>query len=72
MVQEFVAPRTCKLAIIAHGAAEPYDVDIAPVFGPLLLGGHPAGMFSRFFGDGTAGIASVLGHHSCDNCVVAV
>jgi len=42
------------------------------VFGPLLLGGHPAGMFSRFFGDGTAGIASVLGHHSCDNCVVAV
>lgn len=72
VVQEFVAPRTCKLAIIADGADEPYDVDIAPVFGPLLFGGHPAGMVSRFFGDGTAGIVSVMGHHSCDNCVVAV
>ena len=72
VVQEFVAPHTCKLAIIADGANEPHDVDIAPVFGPLLFGGRPAGMFSRFFGDGTAGIVSVMGHHSCDNCVVAV
>jgi hypothetical protein len=72
VVQEFVAPRTCKLAIIADRADEPHDVDIAPVFGPLLFGGRPAGMFSRFFGDGTAGIVSVLSNHSCDNCVVAV
>jgi hypothetical protein len=72
VVQEFVAPQTCKLAIIADGADEPHDVDIAPVFGPLLFGGRPAGMFSRFFGDGTAGIVSVLGGQACDNCVVAV
>jgi hypothetical protein len=72
VVQEFVAPRTCRLAMIADGADEPHDVDVAPVFGPLLFGGRPAGMFCRFFGDGTAGIVSVMGNHSSDDCVVAV
>jgi hypothetical protein len=73
VVQEFVGSRTCRLALIADGADEPHDVDIAPVFGPLLFGGRPAGMTSRFFGDGTTdGIVSVLGNHSCDNSVVAV
>ncbi|MBT2382479.1 hypothetical protein [Streptomyces sp. ISL-11] len=72
VVQEFVAPRTCRLAMIADGADEPHDVDVAPVFGPLLFGGRPAGLFSRFFGDGTAGIVSVMGTHCSDNSVVAV
>ncbi len=73
VVQEFVRPRTCKLALIADGADEPHDVDIAPVFGPLLFGSRPGGMIARFFGNGsTAGIVSVLGNHSCDNSVVAV
>jgi hypothetical protein len=70
VVQEFVAPRTCQLAMVADGADEPHDVDVAPVFGPLLFGGRPAGMFSRFFGDGTAGIVSIMGNHSSDDCVV--
>jgi hypothetical protein len=72
VVQEFVISRTCKLAMIADGADNPHDVDIAPVFGPLLFGGRPAGLISRFFGNGSAGIVSVLGNHSCDNSVVAV
>jgi hypothetical protein len=29
-------------------------------------------MSAKFFGDGTAGIVSVLGNHSSDDCVVAV
>jgi hypothetical protein len=72
VVQEFVAPHTCRLAMIADGEDQPHDVDIAPVFGPLLFGGRPAGMFSRFFGDGSAGIVSVMGTRSSDNCVVPV
>ncbi|MFH8366084.1 hypothetical protein [Streptomyces sp. NPDC018031] len=72
VVQEFVEPRTCRLAMIADDADQPHDVDIAPVFGPLLFGGRPAGLFSRFFGDGTSGIVSVLGTRSSDDCVVAV
>ncbi len=75
IVQAFVAPRSCRLAMIADGAGEPHDADVAPVFGPLLFGGRPAGMFSRFFGDGTSGIVSVLGSSAdncADNCVVAI
>lgn len=58
--------------LVADGADAPHDVDVAPVFGPLLFGGRPAGLFSRFFGDGTAGIVSILGTRSSDDCVVAV
>ncbi|KAA2252991.1 hypothetical protein F0L68_33905 [Solihabitans fulvus] len=73
VVQEFVAPGTCRLAMIADGADEPHDVDVAPVFGPLLFGGRPAGVFTRFFGDGTSGIVGILSRQgSSDNCVVAV
>jgi hypothetical protein len=72
VVQEFVLPRTCRLSMIADGADEPHDVDIAPVFGPLLFGGRPAGLFCRFFGDGTTGIVSVLGNACSDDCVVAI
>lgn len=72
VVQEFVAPRTCRLAMVADGVDQPYDVDVAPVFGAMLLGGRPAGVSSRFFGDGTSGIVSVWGAHSSDNCVVVV
>ncbi|MCJ1679017.1 hypothetical protein MTF65_17060 [Streptomyces sp. APSN-46.1] len=72
VVQEFVEPRTCRLAMVADGADEPHDADVAPVFGPLLFGGRPAGVFSRFFGDGTAGIVSIMGTNSSDNAVVAL
>jgi hypothetical protein len=72
VVQEFVPPRRCRLAMIADGADQPHDVDVAPVFGPLLFRGRPAGMISRFFADGAAGIISVLGNGSSDDCVVAV
>jgi hypothetical protein len=72
VVQEFVAPRTCRLAMIADGASDVNDFDIAPVFGPLLLGGRPGGMLARFFGDGGSGIVSVLGNHCSDDCVVVV
>jgi hypothetical protein len=72
VVQEFVPPRTCTLALVADRADEPHDAHIAPVFGPLLFRGRPAGMSAKFFGDGTAGIVSVLGNHSSDDCVVAV
>ncbi|MCC3766916.1 hypothetical protein [Streptomyces sp. UNOC14_S4] len=71
IVQEFVSPRTCRLSLAADGADEFHEADIAPVLGPLLFGGRPAGMLARFFGDGTAGIVTVHGTHSSDNCVVA-
>ncbi|MEU3702010.1 hypothetical protein AB0E82_06955 [Streptomyces anulatus] len=73
VVQEFVQPQTCRVALIADGVDEPYDVDVAPVLGPLLFGGRPAGLFCRFFGDGSAGIVSVRGGtSSSDNVMVAI
>ncbi|MCX4502507.1 hypothetical protein [Streptomyces anulatus] len=73
VVQEFVQPGTCRVALIADGVDEPYDVDVAPVLGPLLFGGRPAGLFCRFFGDGSAGIVSVRGGtSSSDNVMVAI
>ncbi|MEU5694804.1 hypothetical protein [Actinosynnema sp. NPDC020468] len=72
VVQDFVAPGACTLAMIADGESEPHDATIAPVLGPLLFGGRPAGLFARFFADGTAGVVSVMGARSADDCVVAV
>ena len=72
VIQEYVTPHTCRLTMLADGVDEPYDVDVAPVFGPLLFGGRPAGLFSRFFGDGRAGIVSITRTGSFDNSVVAI
>ncbi|GAA1989698.1 hypothetical protein [Kitasatospora viridis] len=73
IVQEFVQPQTCRVALIADGADRPQDVDVAPVLGPLVFGGRAAGLFCRFFGDGTAGIVSVRGNtSSSDNVMVAI
>ncbi|MCP9959801.1 hypothetical protein [Streptomyces sudanensis] len=73
IVQDFVRPQTCRVALIADGCDEPYDADVAPVLGPLVFGGRPAGLFCRFFGDGSAGIVSVRGRaSSSDNVMVAV
>jgi len=72
VVQEYVPPQTCRLTMLADGVDEPYDIDVAPVFGPLLFGGRPAGLFSRFFGDGRTGIVNIRRTGCCDNSVVAV
>ncbi|MFG1779987.1 hypothetical protein ACGFIG_26595 [Micromonospora sp. NPDC049048] len=73
VVQDFVAPRTCRVALVADGADEPHEAEVAPVIGPLLFGGRPAGLFCRYYGDGSAGIVSARGRDSSsDNCMVAV
>jgi hypothetical protein len=73
VVQEFVQPQTCRVALIADDSDQPHDVDVAPVLGPLVFGGRPAGLFCRFFGDGSAGIVSVRGGtSSSDNVMVAI
>ncbi|MEV5595354.1 hypothetical protein [Streptomyces sp. NPDC052496] len=73
VVQEFVRPQTCRTTLIADGSDEPHDAEVAPVLGPLIFGGRPAGLFCRFYGDGSAGIVSVRGGiSSSDNVMVAV
>jgi hypothetical protein len=72
VVQEFVPARTCRLALVADGADQPHDADVAPVLGPMLFGGRPAGISARFFGDGRSGIVSVTGHNSSGDSVVAI
>ncbi|MFE0641940.1 hypothetical protein ACFW2Y_10080 [Streptomyces sp. NPDC058877] len=73
VVQEFVEPQTCRASLIVDGCDEPYEADVAPVLGPLLFGGRPAGLFCRFYGDGSAGIVSVRGGvSSSDNVMVAI
>ncbi|MFI9817798.1 hypothetical protein [Saccharothrix variisporea] len=72
VVQKYVEPQTCTLSMIADDTDEPYPTQVAPVLGPLLFGGRPAGLFTRFFGDGRRGIVSVMGTNSSDNCAVAI
>lgn len=75
VVQEFVEPRTCRLAVVADGLDESYDLDVAPVLGPLLFCGRPAGVFARFSADRTTGIVNVLGGNSTVSsvsCAVAL
>ncbi|RLK53605.1 hypothetical protein [Actinokineospora cianjurensis] len=72
IVQEFITPATCRATLISDDADTPHEADIAPVLGPLLFGGRPAGIFTRFFADGRAGIVSVMGNKAADNCVVWV
>ncbi|OJF12315.1 hypothetical protein [Couchioplanes caeruleus] len=73
VVQDFVAPRTCRTTLIADGTDEPHEAEVAPVLGPLLFQGRPAGLFCRFHADGSAGIVNVKGLvSSCDNVMVAV
>ncbi|WP_328956949.1 hypothetical protein [Kitasatospora purpeofusca] len=72
VVQELVEPQTCRLPMIADGEDHPYDTDIAPVLGPLLFNGRPAGIFARFFGNGRSGVISISGTGSSDNVVVTL
>ncbi|NIL44079.1 hypothetical protein HCB17_25425 [Salinispora arenicola] len=73
VVQEFVAPRTCRVALIADGADEHHYADVAPVLGPLLFGGRPAGVFCRYRTDGSTGIVTARGLASSgDNVMVAI
>ncbi|MEU6076210.1 hypothetical protein [Micromonospora sp. NPDC047074] len=73
VVQDFVAPRMCRTTLIADGDDVPHEVEVAPVLGPLLFGRRPAGLFCRYYGDGSAGIVSARGRDSSsDNCMVAV
>ncbi|NUR31825.1 MAG: hypothetical protein HOV83_39290 [Catenulispora sp.] len=70
VVQDFVTPRECTLSLIAEGVAEPYSARVAPVFGPLLLGGRPSGVFVRYFGDGRTGLVNIVGSQCSDTTAV--
>jgi len=72
VVQEFVAAQSCRLSVVAADADEPHVAEIAPVLGPLLFGGRPAGIFARFYTDGSAGIVSIGAGNASDGCVVAL
>ncbi|MET7417646.1 hypothetical protein [Dactylosporangium sp. NPDC005555] len=73
IVQDFVEPGTCRVPLVIDDDADPRDVDVAPVLGPLLFGRRPAGLFCRFYGDGSTGIISVRGRiPSSDNVAVAI
>ncbi|NYT95258.1 hypothetical protein [Salinispora sp. H7-4] len=73
IVQEFVPPQTCRVALLADGADKPHDADVAPVLGPLLFGGRPAGLWCRYRTDGAAGIVNARGSATgADNVMVAL
>ncbi|MEV6978311.1 hypothetical protein [Kitasatospora sp. NPDC093806] len=72
IVQDLVEPQTCRLAMVSDDEDHPYDADIAPVLGPLLFNGRPAGIFARFFGNGRSGVISISGTGSSDNTVVTL
>ncbi|MFF9592976.1 hypothetical protein ACF1FX_27855 [Streptomyces sp. NPDC014646] len=61
------------LAAVATGCTSvSFTSFMRAVLGPLLFAGRPAGVFTRFTGDLTTGIVSVLGANSSVNCAVAV
>lgn len=73
IVQEFVPPQTCRVALLADGADKPHDAEVAPVLGPLLFGGRPAGLWCRYRTDGAAGIVNARGSATgADNAMVAL
>lgn len=72
VVQEFVVSQSCRLSVVAADADEPHVAEIAPVLGPLLFGGRPAGVFARFYTDGRAGIVSIGTGNAGDGCAVTI
>ncbi|MGW9436196.1 hypothetical protein [Streptomyces sp. NPDC055607] len=50
---------------------EVYTTQVAPVLGPVVIGGAPAGCLARYFADGQDGVISVERHGAAQNVAVA-
>ncbi|MEO6702187.1 MAG: hypothetical protein ABI140_09180 [Jatrophihabitantaceae bacterium] len=70
VVQQYVTAQSCLFPVLADSNSQPELTPIAPVLSPFLFGRKPAGIFARFFADGSSGIVSVVGHSASDNVVV--
>jgi hypothetical protein len=56
---------------LLHDDGAVRDALVAPVFGPNIIGGQPAGCLVRYHTDGSAGVVSVEKHGGAQNIAVA-
>ncbi|MDH6574587.1 hypothetical protein [Kitasatospora sp. MAP5-34] len=70
VVQRFVPIQSTWQSVLTDALDVPETVPVAPVISPLLFGRRPAGAFTRFFADNSAGIISVASRSAMSNVVV--
>jgi hypothetical protein len=56
---------------VLHADGELHTGPVAPVLGPVVIGGQPAGCLARYFTDGADGVISVERHGAAQNIAVA-
>jgi hypothetical protein len=70
IVQRYVEPGRTRLEI-SSSDTETEVRTVAPILSPILVAGRPAGVWARFFVDGSAGVVSRDGFGALENVVLA-
>jgi hypothetical protein len=55
---------------VRHSDGQVTTADVAPVLGPFVIGGRPAGCLARYFPDGADSVVSVERHGAAQNIAV--
>jgi hypothetical protein len=71
IAQERVESRRFPMTVL-HEDGEVRSASVAPVFGPNVIGGQPAGCLVRYHADGSDGVVSVEAHGGTQNIAVAL
>ncbi|MCC2278172.1 hypothetical protein LKL35_22520 [Streptomyces sp. ET3-23] len=72
VAQEYVEPGRCAAGLTDGTEAGTHTTTIAPLLGPYIVAGRPAGCLVRYFADGGSGIVSMYGHGALINVLVGV
>ncbi|MEU7164762.1 hypothetical protein AB0A70_08970 [Streptomyces morookaense] len=72
VAQEYVEPGRCAAGLTDGTEAGTRTTTIAPLLGPYIVAGRPAGCLVRYFADGGSGIVSMYGHGALINVLVGV
>ncbi|MFF5177244.1 hypothetical protein ACFY2Q_04360 [Micromonospora sp. NPDC000316] len=70
IIQRYVEPGRTRLEI-SLSDTETEVRPVAPILSPILVAGRPAGVWARFFVDGSAGVVSRDGFGALENVVLA-
>ncbi|WP_414166926.1 hypothetical protein ACMATS_04220 [Streptoverticillium reticulum] len=71
VAQEYVEPGRCAAGLTDGTEAGTRQTTIAPLLGPYIVAGRPAGCLVRFFASGESGIVSMYGHGALVNVLVS-
>ncbi|MEV4922923.1 hypothetical protein [Streptomyces roseoverticillatus] len=71
IAQEYVEAGRCAAEVTDGTESGTRPATIAPLLGPYVMAGRPAGCLVRYFADGTSGIVSMYGHGALINVLLA-